>query len=455
VKYKTNLKSGILLMAWAFLIFISCASKPDSHAHIDAGVQDGSFEEILGLMDNERTRPARETIYNPRNDILFYLDRGMIAHYAGLYQESFENLERAEQLIEEAFTRSLTQDIASLVMNDNLRDYSGQDYEDLYVNIFNALNRYHLGDLEGAMVEIRRLNEKLVILADRYERAVETLKSAHENLNAADLEASQFSNSALARYMGILFHRAIGNQDGVRIEHEELVRAFSLAPGVYANPIPSSVIEELSVPAGMARLNIIAFTGLSPTKEEHNRMIPLPLPPPNNVTRVALPRMVSRPQVISRVEVVLDSGEQFYLELLEDMGAVAMETFRSTYALTVLRSTARAIARTTAAAVGTQVAERRGGALAGMAVGIATRLASEAVEQADIRLSRYFPNHALVGGINLEPGTHIITVNFYGAGGLIESQRREVSVERSALNLNQFVHISDTATPSPTRRINP
>jgi hypothetical protein len=360
-----------------------------------------------------------------------------------LFQESFRNLERAEQLIEEAFTRSITQDLTSFILSDNTRDYSGKDYEDLYINIFNALNRYHLGDLEGALVEVRRLNEKLVVLADRYERVVERLKSYDENLDSINLEASRFSNSALARYMGILFHRAIGNADGVRIEHEELQRAFSLAPEVYAHPIPSSVIEELSVPADTVRLNVIAFTGLTPTKEEQNTFIPLPFPPPNHLTRIALPVMVNRPQVIRRVEVVLGSGERFNLELLEDMGAVAKETFKSTYALTVLRSTVRAIARTTASVAGARAVEQRGGRAAGLAAGIAGRLIAEAVEQADIRLSRYFPNNALVGGINLEPGTYMITVNFYGARGLIESHRREVSVHRGALNLEQFVHLRD------------
>ena len=434
----------LLPAAWLFFIFVSCAGNSAAHiqANIDTIIQTGSFREILALLDSERNSRNRTSLYaNPKNEILFYLDRGMIAHYAGLYQESFEDLGTAEWLIEEAFTRSITQDIATFIINDNMRDYSGEDYEDLYVNIFNALNRYHLGDLGGALVEIRRLNEKLVILADKYERAVRKVKSSDRNLDSIDLEASRFSNSALARYMGILFYRTIDNPDSVRIEYEELVRAFNLAPEVYSNPIPSSVSEELSIPAGMARLNIVAFTGLPPIKEERNTLIPLPFPPPNNSARIALPVMVSRHQPVNRVEVVLDSGERFNLELLEDMGAVAKETFKSEYALTVLKSTARAITRTAVGATGAHLAERRGGALAGLAVGIATRVFSEAAEHADTRLSRYFPNNALVGGINLEPGAYMVTVNFYGAGRLIESQRREISVQRSSLNLEQFVNL--------------
>ena len=449
MKRKVKFVSVILLAAGVFFMFISCASKPGvTHAEMDAGVQEGAFDEVLVQLDTERSRPARgrdrSTAYSTRNEVLFYLDRGMIAHYAGLYQESFENLERAEQLIEEAFTRSVSQDIASLIVNDNMRDYSGESYEDLYVNVFNALNRYHLNDLQGAVVEVRRLNEKLSLLADRHQRAVERVKESNDKLDTTNIEASRFSNSALARYLGILFYRAIGNRDGVRIEHEELEQAFRLAPEIYANPIPSSVREELSVPPDMARLNVIAFTGLSPLKEEENVVIPLPFPPPQHEARIALPVLVSRPQTITRVEVVLSTGEKFDLQLLEDIGAVAKETFKSSYALTVLRSTARAIARTTAVAASAAAAGRRGGEAAGLATRILGRVLSEAAENADTRISRYFPNYALVGGINLEPGTYMMTINFYGARGLMESHRREVSVQSNVLNLEQFINISET-----------
>ena len=445
--------SCVLLAVWVSFVFISCTSSPAAYVGIDATVLDGSFENALVKLDEEKNKPGGNTasIYkNPRNEILYYIDRGVIAHYAGLYQESFENLETAERLIEEAYTKSITQEIGSYIVNDNVRDYPGEDYEDLYINIFNALNFYHTGNLEGALVEIRRLNEKANHLADKYERATKKVMESNQQMSGQiSTEASRFSNSALARYMGILFYRAAGNPDSVRVEHEELQRAYSLAPGVYTNPVPSSVKDELSVPAAAARLNVIAFTGLSPVKEEESIMIPLPLPAPNNSARVALPKMVARPQPVNRVEVVLDSGEKFNLELLEDMGAVARETFKSRYALTVAKSTARAIIKATAGAAAAQAA-KRGNAIAGLAVGIASRVAAEVSEKADTRLSRYFPNYAFVGGINLEPGTYRMTINFYGGGGLVNSQEREVSVQRNALNLEQLVCLGNTSAPAPS-----
>jgi len=441
-KVKFQTLAGLALV----FIFFSCATNPDILARADAAAQDGNFEQVLTHIDGERNNSGRRrrgtgVWGDPRNDILFYLDRGMIAHYAGLYLESFQALQRAEQLIEEAFTRSLTQDIGTLLLNDNVREYRGENYEDLYINVFNALNLHFLGNLEGALVEIRRLNEKLNVLADRYERVARRVLDSDPNLDSMHIpmEASRFSNSALARYLGILFYRAVGNTDGVRIEYEELARAFALAPDIYSHPIPSSVSEELSVPAGMARLNIIAFTGLSPYKQEAHILIPLPFPPPNSSARIALPVMVQRPQAINRVEVLLDSGQHFSLELLEDMSAVAKETFRSTYSLTVLRSTARAITRATAAGIGAQIAADRSGEGMGLLVGLLGRVFVEAAERADTRISRFFPARALVGGINLEPGTYTIMINFYGPFGLVNSQFRKIEVREGILNLKRFV----------------
>jgi hypothetical protein len=434
-----------LFMAAALSVFLSCAGGPDAYAPIDAGVRAGSYENALASLDDEKG-PAQKRIYTSKNKILLYLDRGMIKHYAGLYEESSEDLEEAERLIEEAFTKSITQEIGSYIVNDNARDYAGEDYEDIYINVFNALNYYHQGDLEGALVEIRHLNEKLRHLSDKYEAAIEKVLDSNRQIDPRQLpvEAARFSNSALARYLGVLFYRGSGNQDDARIDWDELKEAYERAPGVYTRQVPASAGEELSIPPETGRLNVIAFTGLSPVKEEENILIPLPLPYPNNSTRLALPKMSDRASAVQWAEVSLEGGVKFRLELLEDMGAVARETFKARYGLTVLKTTARTITKAAASAGLARVASSekngKGGDGLGALVGLLGRIATEISEQADIRLSRYFPRYALVGGINLEPGTYSLKIDYYGAGGLVHSERREnVPVRENTLNLMEFV----------------
>jgi hypothetical protein len=401
-------------------------------------VQGGSFSGALSALDSGG---ARKNIYTKKNSILYYLDRGMIEHYAGLYEDSSGDLEESERLIEAAFTKSISQEIATYIINDNSRDYSGEDYEDLYINVFNSLNYYHRGDLEDALVEIRRVNEKLEYLSGKYEIAGNKIKDSARELAVGDytVEAVRFSNSALARYLGVLFYRGSGRADDARIDLEGLKNAYALAPEVYNHPMPGTVDDELDVPPGKGRLNVIGFTGLSPVKVEENTIIPLPLPAPNNWARIALPRMVDRPSEITAVKVALDSGETFELELLEDMGTVAHETFRSNYSLMVLKSVVRSVIKTTTVAVIGSRMDEDDGSL-GILFSFIGQIASTATERADTRMSRYFPRRAFVGGINLEPGIYTVTVNYYGNRGLVRSETLDnVRVMGNRLNLKESV----------------
>jgi hypothetical protein len=429
------LKAFILLLP---LFLFSCASTPKIYREIDADIGTASYEAALQTMER---RNVRNSVYSKKNSILLYLDRGMVRHYAEYWDESAQDLQDAERLIEAAFTRSISQEIGSYVGNDNAKDYSGEDYEDIYINVFNALNYYHRNNMEGALVEIRRVNEKLRYLAGKYERASNKVIRSNSALNNPEyaVEAVRFSNSALAQYLGMLFFRGIGNDDSARINLEELYQAYELAPTVYNHAPPSSLEAELSIPDGLARLNVIGFTGLSPVKEEANLPIPLPLPAPNNWARLALPQMIDRPSLIDSIEVIINNGQSVRMELLENMSSVVRETFRANYSLIVLKTVARTIAKSTAsAAVSVAVSSKNEDW--GLLLGFMGTIAANLSEQADTRLSRYFPSRAYVGGINLEPGVYSITVNYYGRRSLIHTDRRNnVIVSSGSLNLLEFV----------------
>ena len=100
---------------------------------------------------------AQKPLYPESNAISLRLDKGLLEHYAGNHEESPEDLMEAERLMEEAFTKSVTEAMASYIANDNTKEYPGEDYKDIYLSVFNALNFYYLGNVEDALVEIRKL----------------------------------------------------------------------------------------------------------------------------------------------------------------------------------------------------------------------------------------------------------------------------------------------------------
>ncbi|MDR0494083.1 MAG: hypothetical protein LBG95_00430 [Treponema sp.] len=162
--------SRCTLAACLALLFFSCATKSEDYAIIDNAVTKNEFEH--GIEAIKKSQDGKKPIYRENNAVSLYLDKGLLEHYAGNYRNSSADLQEAERLIQEAFTKSVTADFASYIINDNTKEYPGEDFEDIYINIFNALNYYNAGNIEGALVEIRKLtwaSGKLDMLNRKYD----------------------------------------------------------------------------------------------------------------------------------------------------------------------------------------------------------------------------------------------------------------------------------------------
>ncbi|MDR0448014.1 MAG: hypothetical protein LBH07_05040 [Treponema sp.] len=383
-----------------------------------------------------------KSIYRDKDRVLYFLDRGMLTHYEGDYKESSSLLQQGERAIEENFTVSISQEIGTFILNDTTKEYAGEDYEDIYLNVFNALNYYHRGEMEGAMVEIRRISNKLRDLAVKHGQLMTNAqKMALENgteIPPNPEAAVNFNNSALARYLGMLFYRGAGNTDSARIDQNQILVAIADTPSIYKNPAPSSIQEELAIPRGMARLNVLSFTGRSPVKKEETMRIFLG----NAWIKIALPVMVPRPSQVASVTIDFDTGESITLELLEDISAVVTATFAKKKNLIYTKSIIRATTKGIAASVLNTAAKRskeNKGVLS--LLGLGTQILAEAGEKADLRVARYFPGKAYVGGINLAPGTYSFTITYYNNNKQVISRRRHenINIRANTLNLMEDV----------------
>jgi hypothetical protein len=423
-----------------FILLLGCATT-GVYNRIDNEVYLGKYDEGVSLIDENQG-----DLYRKRDVLLFYLDKGLLTHYAKRFEESTPLLQEGERAIEAAYTKSITQAIGTYILSDNVREYGGEDYEDVYINVFNALNYYHQNNLEDALVEIRRMNNKLQFLAVKYGSLMTNMQKMALEQSAEipaneHLASASFNDSALARYLGILFYRGIGQYDDARIDRDYLKAAFANAPAVYSYPVPASVDAELDIPQGKARLNVLAFSGMAPIKEETIIRIPLP---GIRWIKIALPVLAGRPSRVSRIEAVIDNGkERFDLELLEDMAAVARETFKEKKGLIYTKSILRASVKGVSSVVldaASDAAEGETGLLLAI-LSLGAQAMAEATERADLRIARYFPGKAHAGGIALDPGFYSVTVNYYaGNGGLIAAYTHEaVEIQANRLNLIEAV----------------
>ena len=444
----------MLLFSLALLLY-SCAGHPNIYRDIDQAVHREDFEQ--GIKAIENGQKEKRPLYPDNNAISLYLDKGLLEHYAGRNAESSLNLEQAERLIEEAFTKSITAGIASYIINDNVKNYPGEDYEDIYINVFNALNYYNRGNLDGAMVEIRKItmsSGKLDMLSRKYENMVSPLSDwVVDQLRDMGLiihpsfpqgEAVNFSNSALARYLGALFYLGSGKQDDARIEFEQIRAAFNSNPNIYKNPFPASVTEAMHIPPDKARLNLIAFTGLSPVKEEFlfPHIFPFLFNPPLRVPVFKLPGFVDRGSVIDHIDVVVNKNSAFSLELLEDMGAVIKETYNARFSSLLLKTYARILLKYAAIDISVAIRNTKSPYTDALMYATISKIVADASESADIRMGRYLPDKAYIGGVNLDPGTYTVTFNYYSGKRIVARDKHEnVSVKAGALNLLESISL--------------
>ena len=118
-----------------------------------------SFAEsnITKLSELEKNK---NKLYTAKDNVLYYMDSGMLSYYEGDYLESIDKLSKAEQLIDEYYTKSITQNIASFLANDTVIEYPGEDYEDIYLNLIKAIAYYKAGKWEEGFHELNAYRRK-------------------------------------------------------------------------------------------------------------------------------------------------------------------------------------------------------------------------------------------------------------------------------------------------------
>jgi len=442
---------AIIIILLSFVIF-SCSISSGAYKDIDHAIDKDNFSEAVDVI--VKKQKSNNVMYSQKNAIMLFLDKGMLEHYAGNYAASSADLQNAERLIGEAYTKSISEGFFSYIVNDNVKEYPGEDFENIYINVFNALNYYNRNNIEGALVEIRKLsntNGKLDMLSRKYNYKDPKTGSSLSDMVSNETGISElpsakpvnFSNSALARYLGALFYQADGNIDAARIEFDQVYKAYSTQRNIYSGNVPKAVGDARDIPEGKARLNIISFTGLSPIKEEETVIQYLPFQHPVlQIATFKLPALVKRPSQINRIEVEINGAKRFELELLENMGDVIQETFNAHYSNMLIKTYIRTLIKYVVADVAAMATESQNDSLTGLMVAVAARLAADASERADTRMSRYLPNKAYIGGINLDPGTYSVIIKYCNGNKAIYSEEfPKVTVKNGRLNLLQSVKL--------------
>lgn len=422
------------LLISIFLI-TGCVTVADyNFSNINQAIAVNDFDTVYSELEN-----PNGLMYTARDSVLEKLDKGVISHYAGQYERSNQELSDAEMLMEKFKAVSVTQTIGAFMENDTVMDYSGDPYEDIYTNIFMALNYMQLGKKDDAFVEIRRMDNKLKALSVEYRKQIAKRKQElQKNSKSVPEDSVKFHNSALARYLSMLMYRSEGDYSNAEIDYKYIKQAFQLQSDIYNFNVPECIKNDYKKTAD-ARLNVISFSGRAPVKREEQ----IPLFAEDTFYRVSLPVMEPRETSISGARITAinaETGETFTAaaEKLESIQNIALDTYSEKYALIVARTIGRMVTKIAGTAtldsVSNNVDDAGLSIIFGIA-GLASRIHMFASERADVRTSRYFPNNVFVSGIDLPAGTYNITVEYLNKKHVVATEYFKKNVSKSDLNL--------------------
>lgn len=431
-------KLKLLLPAAAILVLCSCSA---------IQTNDEFYKPVIQDLQNAKYADAEVKIqqaenageYNDKDRLLMLLDKGMTEHYNGEYEKSNRSFSQAEQLMEELYTKSISKGVGSFILNDNVLDYSGEVYENLYINIFKSLNYLHLNDFDGAYVEANRISNKLKYYKTMYEEMTSDLNNDKDNKIKVDSRDLEYLNSVLANYIGFIIYRAEGEYDNSRISRDQLMAAWNSYPDVYNFHIPDAVAD--ATPEKGPLLNILAFTGIAPGKEAVGARITtlndaLIVSDPTKYYANAIffpgikygynfkfefPQMVESKTAVNKIIVEANGEKVGNLQLLEDMNSVAVKTFQTNKSIIFFKTIARAVAKgISAGAIGKELQKKNEGFLGDLLTAI-TNAAFDATEHADLRSWKTMPGYCYAGEFKLDPGEYNLQISYYDrAGQLIQ-----------------------------------
>lgn len=399
----------------------------------------------------------------------YLFELGLVRRARGEYAASNATFEEAEQLVDELYTKSVSKEILALATSDESIPYDGEIWERVLVNYYRALNYVDLGDFQAALVECRKLNQKLQVYTD------------------SDDDPPTYRTDAFAQYVTAILYEASGDLNDAWVSLRLAEEGYAHYREAYGVPAPPSLAPDLlrlALDHGYADdprtlREKYADVTYTPTSEllKHGEIVLLyeeGFIPPKIQEDIFLPilkteweddhssyaRKMSRPGYRNRkykkteLEYLLRIAVPAYRERAPgDRPGWAKVTAGGASAQTVVAEDLDAIARkglddrmggilfkTILRALGKYALTRGVEKETGKLGGILANLVTAATEKADTRSWITLPRTIQIARILVPPGAHDVEIACYGAGGQLLDRFTYEDVEVGAGQVKVLGH---------------
>lgn len=346
-----------------------------------------------------------------QDDVLASLNKGMLRRMTDDYVGSNRIFEIAKQQMEFLYGISITDTAASVTINDAVRDYKGDRYEQVLLHAYMAMNYLQLGELDSARVEILQADVKMMEWGE------------------------QPDEDPFVRYFAGMIYEALGEDDQALVSYRKARDVYIATRDEQLIDVPAMLNKDLLrllasqglrdefeslktetgladfEPAGLSdvsgELIVILNNGLAPIRTETSIMTFSS--EVQSTVRVAFPvyKTVAPPARNARLSI---SGKHVDLETVENIDSLARRALDEDMPIVMARAIARAVVK-----YQSQKSVQEQDALAGFLLTV-TNLATE---RADTRSWTTLPQVIQMARVVLPVGQQDVSIDIVDAAGRV------------------------------------
>lgn len=370
-------KAGLF---FTILLLASCATYQGKVSGARSLIADGKFAEAV-----EQFKPLAEKKNN--DQLVYMLDYGVSLQLAGQMKESNRMFIAADKLADQLDYHSVSNIAASMVLNEEMKVYKGDTFEKVFINAFLAMNFLSLNQLDDALVEARRMNEKYLKYRSDEKKKFE-LNVFGKYLSAIIWEANRSYDDAF-----IAYSEAYKIDSSIVTLPSDLVRSAKLAqrPDEYVRlkkQFPQVVEDKNWYDKSQGELVVLVQQGWGPRKE-------------TNPAAYEFPMLVPTSSSTQRAQVAIAGVGEFKSQPVYDVTEAAVETLKDDQAALLGR---RLAAKAAKAVVADQVRQKD------ELLGALTWVAMRVTERADLRQWSTLPQTIQVIRVPLKAGKYKVSL---------------------------------------------
>lgn len=381
----------ILLWPVLFVGSVGCSHfskiSNQTHHYIVSQEYEKAIEVLRPLADKEGD-----------DHLVYLLDLATVLHLAGKYDESIKTFLRADDIAAVKDYHSLTRLAGSILLNEGMVQYKGDDFEKVFIHVFLALNFLMKSDLDGALVEARRTNEILQKFRDEAKKDYDQNALAFY-LSGLIWEADKKWDDAYISYKDALTRdptNKIFQKDVYRLsqfaDRQDETRVLFKKLNI-STENAQKLAKENPIAKGDSELIFILQNGRGPVKKPHPSFPRIPKLYPSDTSAKSMQVEISGqsfPTGVTRETQTIFSVTEVSIKTLDDQYA------------TLIAKRAAGIAAKYAVAKEVGKKDDLLGAIAWIGMNLA--------DQADLRQWSTLPGDFQVVRIPLPPGKYMVSV---------------------------------------------